>query len=173
MTAQPQWSDQKNPQPDMYLHRNIRALRKKLSLSQEELAVRVGLNRGNIASYENGTAEPKICNLLKLSQIFGVSVIDLAHSDLSQSGAEGVDGSSQALNGYPNSETLRHFQERAEEISRVIHSLHTCFQFKLKSLPESSPEIQAIQVHFDQMREVSQALIDDHMALLEYIRASR
>lgn len=65
------------------LSQNIRYLRKRQELSQEELALRVGLNRGNIASYENGTAEPKICNLLKLAQIFGISVTDLTQKDLS------------------------------------------------------------------------------------------
>ncbi len=155
------------PQPAMYLHRNIRALRKKLNLSQEELAARVGLNRGNIASYENGTAEPKICNLLKLSQIFGVPVVDLAHKDLSQQETPDKPLHSADL------QALHHFHERAEEIARVIHSLYTCFQFKLKSLPEDAPEKQAIQVHFEQMREASQVLINDHLALLELIRNQR
>ena len=67
----------------IYLNQNIRFLRKRLSLSQEELANRVGLNRGNIASYENGTAEPRICNLLKLSTLFGISIMDITQKDLS------------------------------------------------------------------------------------------
>ena len=49
---------------------NIRYLRKKMNLSQEELANAIGLNRGNIASYESGTAEPKIANLVKMSKLF-------------------------------------------------------------------------------------------------------
>ncbi len=156
----------------MYLHRNIRVLRKKLSLSQEELAVRVGLNRGNIASYENGTAEPKICNLLKLSQIFGVSVIDLAHRDLSENGFEPQTGHLPASNSLQDPAVLLQFQERAEEISKVIQSLYTCFQFKIKSLPASSPELQAIQVHFEQMLDASQSLIEDYRALLDFVKRS-
>jgi transcriptional regulator with XRE-family HTH domain len=170
MTAPQQWIDNNGQQPAMYLHQNIRALRKKLSLSQEELATRVGLNRGNIASYENGTAEPRICNLLKLSHIFNVPVIDLTHKDLSAS-----NGAVEGLvvqNGHNHQEpdVLKHFHDRADEISQVIHSLYTCFQFKLKSLPESSPEIQAIQVHFEQLREASQSLIEDHRALLDFVK---
>ena len=65
------------------LPQNIRYLRKRQELSQEELALRIGLNRGNIASYENGTAEPKICNLLKLAQTFGIPITDLTQKDLS------------------------------------------------------------------------------------------
>jgi len=175
MTVQQQWGDANNKQPAMYLHRNIRALRKHLNLSQEELAARVGLNRGNIASYENGTAEPRICNLLKLSQIFGVSAIDLTHKDLTEAEADSnyFVETSQRTNGFPDTALLHQYQERADEISKVIHSLYTCFQFKLKSLPESSPEIQAIQVHFEQMREVSQSSIKDHLALLEFVQRFR
>ena len=54
------------------LPRNIKSLRRKLRFSQEELAQKLGLNRGNIASYENGSAEPKICNLLKFASLFRV-----------------------------------------------------------------------------------------------------
>ena len=54
------------------LKSNIRFLRRKMNLSQEELATMIGLNRGNIASYESGTAEPRIANLVKMSKLFSV-----------------------------------------------------------------------------------------------------
>lgn len=153
----------------MYLNQNIRALRKKLNLSQEELALRVGLNRGNIASYENGTAEPKICNLLKLSQIFGVSVIDLANRDLSAeiAGWNAEPAIAVAAEPLHDPNQLLQLRDRANEFSHVINSLYTCFQFKLKSMTECAPEIQALQVHFEQMKEVSQSLINDHLELLD------
>jgi len=175
MTVQQQWCNTHNDlQPAMYLNLNIRALRKKLNLSQEELALRVGLNRGNIASYENGTAEPKICNLLKLSKIFGVSVIDLANRDLSAEitgwAAETAEAAAKPLH---DSDQLLHLRDRANEISQVINSLYTCFQFKLKSMTECAPETQALQVHFEQMKEVSQALINDHLALLDILSRNK
>jgi transcriptional regulator with XRE-family HTH domain len=163
---------QESPLPAMYLPGNIRLLRRKLSLSQEELAALIGLNRGNIASYENGSAEPRICNLLKLSHIFGISVIDLAQKDLSLSELENISDRSMHPGTVHDKALLQQFHERAEEISKVIHSLHTCFQFKIKSIPDTSPEIQAIRVHFEQMREASQSLIADHLALLEHLRRS-
>lgn len=169
MTVQQQWCNTHNDlHPAMYLNQNIRALRKKLNLSQEELALRVGLNRGNIASYENGTAEPKICNLLKLSKIFGVSVIDLTNRDFS---AEAIGWAAEPaevlVQPLHDPDQLLHLRDRATEISQVINSLYTCFQFKLKSMTECAPEIQALQVHFEQMKEVSQSLINDHLALLD------
>lgn len=168
MTVLQPISEGESQTPAMFLHKNIRLLRKKLNLSQEELALRVGLNRGNIASYENGTAEPRICNLLKLSEVFGVSAIDLAHRDFScVSNAEPCPQFS--INpGFERS--VQQIQDRAEEITAVINSLYTCFQFKIKSLPEATPEIMALQVHFDQMREAAQSLIQDHLSLIDHIR---
>lgn len=76
----------------IFLSDNLRYLRKQKNLSQEELASKVGLNRGNVASYENGTAEPKLCNLLKLAEIFEVSMADIVLKDLSLPG-NGLNGS--------------------------------------------------------------------------------
>ena len=57
-----------------FLASNLRLLRKKFQWSQEEFASRVGLNRGNIASYENGSTEPKVQSLLKMSELFQLSI---------------------------------------------------------------------------------------------------
>ena len=67
-----------------FLALNLRLLRKKFQWSQEEFANRVGLNRGNIASYENGSTEPKIYSLLKMSELFQVSIKELVFEDLSK-----------------------------------------------------------------------------------------
>ena len=43
-----------------FIASNLKVLRKSTGWSQTELAECVGLNRGNIASYESGCAEPSI-----------------------------------------------------------------------------------------------------------------
>lgn len=151
-----------------FLHQNIRLLRKQLKLSQEELANRVGLNRGNIASYENGTAEPKICNLLKLSNLFGISIIDLTqknlqhHSQLSEANAK-----FQKLNAN-EIELMVQFTKRAEELQSVIQSIHTCFQFKAKNM-EQSKEMMIIAMKFEELFDASENLLHNHHALIEFI----
>ena len=154
-----------------FLHKNIRLLRKQLKLSQEELGNRIGLNRGNIASYENGTAEPKICNLLKMSNLFGVSIIDLTqknlddHSQLTQANAK-----FQKLNAN-ELELMEQFAKRAEELQSVIQSIHTCFQFKAKSMDslEQSKEMMIIAMKFEELFDASENLLHNHHALIEFI----
>lgn len=67
-----------------FIPQNLRYLRKLAELSQQALAEKVGLNRGNIASYEKGVAEPNTKNLLKIVRFFNIDVIDFVEKDLAQ-----------------------------------------------------------------------------------------
>ena len=53
---------------------NLMIERKKLKLNQTELAEKLGIKRSAINRYENGHAYPSIDILLKMSELFGVSV---------------------------------------------------------------------------------------------------
>ncbi len=155
-----------------FLSSNIRALRKRLGLSQEELASKVGgLNRGNIASYEKGTAEPKLCNLLRLAGFFNVSILDLTQRDLSDETAY-----QQALaNGQSTAAAqivpeLEEFVKRAEEIKEVLKGLHCYHCFKMKNLDEQPRDMQIMVVNFEKLFEVTQVLLDSHEELLQLIQ---
>lgn len=156
------------------LSQNIRYLRKRQELSQEELALRVGLNRGNIASYENGTAEPKICNLLKLAQIFGISVTDLTQKDLSNKDLYEFAHEAYQSSAHPlfedTSAIVDDFVERTEELRRVIESLHTCHQFKVKSSGELSKEMQVMNSNFEQMYDLATQALLSHQDFLEFVK---
>ncbi len=154
----------------IYLHQNLRFLRKRLNLSQEELANRVGLNRGNIASYENGTAEPRICNLLKLSNLFGVSIMDITQRDLSNDHSYQQASESFQQWSKTEEEVLHRFAKKADEIKKVISSIHTCHQYKAKSMNEMPKDLQIAMMNFEQLHDATQALICHHQALLEFVK---
>jgi len=67
-----------------YIASNIRFLRKLAGLSQEQFAKRVDMNRGNIASYEKGNAEPSIEKLQRIVDYFNVNLVSFIENDLSQ-----------------------------------------------------------------------------------------
>lgn len=56
---------------------NLKALRKSYKLSQSELAERVGTSQRNISYWENGTTQPDIDTLVRLADVFDVSVDEL------------------------------------------------------------------------------------------------
>ena len=156
---------------DNKLASNIRHLRKQLSISQEDLAKKLGLNRGNIASYEKGTAEPKICNLLNLSNFYKVSVIDLTTSDLRCPVALGT-----ARNNYKyelkaeDKAVLEKFSGQADEFKRVMESVQVCHDFKLKSMENVPPGLQCVVSNFNQLSDVGALLMKAHHELLEFVK---
>lgn len=159
-----------NENQPIYLHKNIRCLRKRLSLSQEELAGKIGLNRGNIASYENGSAEPKICNLLKLSNLFGVSMMDLTQRDLSDEHTLASAGKRYQQISDSEREIVEQFGTKAEEIEKVFKGLYTCCRFKTSTLGELPKDTQILLSNFEQLYEAANTLLCNHKALLDFIQ---
>jgi len=63
---------------------NLKLLRKRRKLSQEELANELGLTRSSYSGYENGVAEPNLDNLIKFSSFFNISLDKLIKLDLNE-----------------------------------------------------------------------------------------
>lgn len=154
-----------------HLASNLRMLRKRMNLSQEELASQIGLNRGNIASYENGSAEPKICSLLKLAEIFGVSIPDLVNEDLSDDHFFQVASVNFQQRGARDKSEIEKFESQIGEIQKVIEGLHTCHQFKVKSLgDDASREVQAMAHKFEELYELSVHILQNHRELIDFVK---
>jgi len=150
----------------MFLHQNIRYLRKQRNMSQEELAQQIGLNRGNIASYENGSAEPRICNLLKLCDLFGVSVMDLSNRDLSSESGQVTNGTElPAL----ESVLLERYQRQAGEMEKLFKSIHTCCRYSAESTDPLPKECQTLLVYFEQLYDAASSLLHQHEGLLRQL----
>ena len=57
-----------------HLAENIRKFRKDRSMTQEDLAEKLGLTLGTISKWERGSSEPELSYLMQLAQIFHVSL---------------------------------------------------------------------------------------------------
>lgn len=75
---------------------NIRYLRKKMGYTQEQFAELIGIKRSLVGAYEEGRADPRLNNLLKMAEVFEVSLDELISQNVSvldkrteQQGAEG------------------------------------------------------------------------------------
>ena len=53
----------------------LQALRRQANLSQQELAERLHVSRQSISKWELGTAKPDLDNMIRLSELFGVSML--------------------------------------------------------------------------------------------------
>lgn len=53
---------------------NIKRLRKNKGLTQQQIADEIGINRGSYSNWEKGKREPSFENLVKLGDLFDVSL---------------------------------------------------------------------------------------------------
>ena len=63
---------------------NLKLLRKRRKLSQEEIANDLGLTRSSYSGYENGVAEPNLSTLMKFSSFYNISLDKLIKRDLNK-----------------------------------------------------------------------------------------
>ena len=68
----------------MYFKENIRFLRKRRSLTQDEAAKALGLKRPTLSGYENGVGHPNLQTLGLFSDFYGVSIDKLVKVKLSE-----------------------------------------------------------------------------------------
>lgn len=68
----------------MSLGENIYRLRTERNLSQEELADALGISRQSVSKWENDSAVPELEKLLKLSEIFDITLDELVGRDAQQ-----------------------------------------------------------------------------------------
>ncbi len=73
-----------------YLPSNLRHLRTRRRLKQEEFAKIFGVARSTVGNYENGTTEPNIEMMIRFSEYFKIDLNDLILKDLSQDGTDEI-----------------------------------------------------------------------------------
>lgn len=66
----------------MELGGQIKRYRTRLGLSQEELADRIFVTRQSVSNWENGRTYPDLQSLLRLSDLFGLSLDELIKGDI-------------------------------------------------------------------------------------------
>lgn len=67
----------------------IRSHRRRLGLTQKELAERVGVSTGTIGMYETNKREPDLQMIRRLAAEFGVSVSELVEGTMEEETSEG------------------------------------------------------------------------------------
>lgn len=66
-----------------YIQSNLKFLRNKMNISQEELAKRLFVTNQTVSNHENGKSQPNFEMIEKYASFFNVPFEDLIHKDLS------------------------------------------------------------------------------------------
>ncbi|WP_116106460.1 helix-turn-helix domain-containing protein [Lewinella sp. IMCC34191] len=149
-----------------FIASNLKLLRKSAGWSQTELAERVGLNRGNIASYESGCAEPSICKLLRISNLFDITTRDFTRRDLSDPSELAL---ARTAHRAETKEADRYaaYRQRQATLQHLIDSSHDLFRHKRASLEQPCKEAEMYAGHYLQLMDLSRQLLADHQNLLD------
>lgn len=74
----------------MYLHKNIRYLRKSKGMTQSDLSNMLDKVNVQVSSYESGKTIPPMDVVMKIAEIFAVSIDDLIFRDIEREGLRGL-----------------------------------------------------------------------------------
>jgi len=122
-----------------FLSSNIRFLRKRQRLSQQQLADDLQIKRSNIAAYETKNVEPRLSFINDLSKYFGIPLEDLVLTDLrtlhAERGEEGLLGG----DGL-SADSVEEIKELAGKVRRMLDGFKVFYEFKRKMNEQSSEE---------------------------------
>ncbi len=172
-----------------YIAKNMRFLRKMTGLSQHDFAQKVDLNRGNIASYEKGTAEPSTEKLLRITKFFHVDLTDFIEKNLeeelnqktinisvkngelhiSQQNLEEVVDGEITQNNQQSTQILG---ERSVELKKILEGFKNYYQYKSakynKYKEHSDVEKDYLSDYF-RLLEIAEDILDINRQLLHKI----
>lgn len=81
-----------------FLNKNIKYLRQKKNISQQDLADKVGIDRSTISRIENSEIETTVPTAEKIAQTLNVSFADLVSKDLTLSNENLTENNIESLN---------------------------------------------------------------------------
>lgn len=115
----------------MNLHETIYRLRTAQNMSQLELAEALEVSRQSISKWETGAAVPELDKLVRLSDVFGITLDELVRGAEETSGEAAV-GSVEATPAAP--------QPRRMEPHRIVALVLLCMSLALTALLVSLPD---------------------------------
>ncbi len=168
-----------------FFSKNLRHLRNREGHSQEALAGMLGLNRGNIASYEKGTAEPNLANLMRIARFFNVDAAGLVETDLErnreilvilgeQSGDDRIDGQDPALFTGElqkqlkiSRETIESFKNRSDEMMKILEGFRQFHKYKMESGGELTEDMKQMALDYERLMGVLDEVLRSNQRLME------
>jgi transcriptional regulator with XRE-family HTH domain len=164
-----------------YFAKNLKYLRQKSRLSQEELAALVGLNRGNIASYEKQSAEPSMINLLQIGKFFNTELSDLIgkdlslHNDLIHQVGEGGSFNGQKAKKLlvatleENRDKIERFRKRSDEMARILDGFRQFHKFRMENAAQLSDDVKKLALDYEKLLDVLQEVLSTNHNMMELL----
>lgn len=161
-----------------HISSNLKFLRKLSGLSQEQFAQKVGMNRGNIASYEKGNAEPSIEKLQRIVGFFEVDLVAFIENDLShEMGMNNLNNKGHETAERLHSKTNTTSQLKIAQMEQTPSSLsvsnmqthvHALMEFEFQFKQNLSKNMGGIEHKMDHLVKSMDTLVQLNKQLVEY-----
>lgn len=163
------------------LSQNIRFLRRKSGLSQEELADILGVKRSSIAAYERKNVEPRLRVVLEVARYFDINVQDLLQVKLRDSTSyrkfeitEVADTEiSPSKLQQTHSLEFDRFADQTVKIRKVLEGFRAFYSFKREQMNGVSPEKQSLRFDIDNFIQLTDHLLTYNESVLKVIGRSK
>lgn len=138
-----------------YLSTNIKYLRKSKRWNQTELAEKLNIKRGSVASYESKNVEPRLSLIVKIAKLFDVRLVDLIEVNLSEQEGSRSFGATTAPT-HRQGDTVEElfakvdpadytaFLEKSERMQKMIDGFRIFYKMKLHNYRNGSEEPNSI-----------------------------
>ncbi|MCB0667489.1 MAG: helix-turn-helix transcriptional regulator [Saprospiraceae bacterium] len=141
------------------LAKNLRTLRKFNGFNQDALAQALGVTRNKIASYETQNIEPKLNLLVKISNLFKITIDDLIGTEVNEDNFDDLNSTYQAMQeGVITEDTaitpkfvldtqaIDDFVNKNIMIGKMVDGMKTFYDFKNKNAPLSAESQQLMYI---------------------------
>lgn len=138
----------------MKLEEKLMEERRKLGLSQEQLADRLGVTRQSVSKWESGSSIPELTKLIQLSEMFGVSMDYLVKQHMDTDYYSGVhnnsNGGSRDMDASLEDNTR--LENKVDDLAKYIKGNAYTFTSKTKVLG-----IPLVSIHFTSITKKGKA----------------
>ena len=174
-------SSEKNNTLETILSQNIRFLRRKSGLSQEELANILGVKRSSIAAYERKNVEPRLRVVLEVARYFDVNVQDLLQIRLDDSTSYRNFDTTDVADTEISPDKLHQshalefdrFAEQTVKIRKVLEGFRAFYTFKREQMNGVSPENHSLRFDIDNFIQLTDHLLSYNESVLKLIGRSK
>ena len=144
-----------------FLSSNLRFLRRRRKLSQQQLADDLGVKRSNIAAYETKNVEPRLALINDIARYFDLPLEHLVMSDMASADEEQLAGLLDNSKGL-SIDSISEIKELSDKIKRMLDGFRIFYEFKREmneaGQPGSESDIENFLVFINHMSEYNRLI---------------
>ena len=158
---------------------NIRFLRKKKGINQEQLAQLLNVKRSNIAAYEAKNVEPRLRIILSLAKLFNIDLEVFLQEKLSEStDYPKFDSKKPQIDSVDKIEiyddkAIKEFIVKSEQINKILIGFKTFYDFRKSQIKDVSHSTKKVLSDIDNFIGLMDHLLAHNETMIKTISSHK